>query len=288
MNDDENRILGLDPTTGIAMVDVEWLDIHFEACVSEYRAMLNKIGIQRGWSVLDAACGPGHFLEWIGELVGENGNVIGLDLSQHLVDIALERQINKPQDGYIKLQQGDIRNLPFENTSLDLIWFANTAQYLSDDELNSVLAEFFRVLKPGGIVAIKDVDLDHRIHPGPVFLFAHLFDRISKLDVPLSLTARGFQRTYLLRRWLEKAGFVDVTQETYNIDHWAPLSDVKQAWITNVLKVFRSTTNNLNLPGIEMDFWERLQDPIEMQKIINNPEFYYREPNTVAIGTRPR
>ena len=47
--------------------------------------------------------------------------------------------------------------LPFEDDSFDAVWCANVTQYLTDDEFTQAIAEFRRVTRSGGIVALKDV-----------------------------------------------------------------------------------------------------------------------------------
>src|SRR5687767_14836205 len=44
-------------STGHILATGAWLDTHFEACRSEYEAMLESVGIAAGWFVLDAGCG---------------------------------------------------------------------------------------------------------------------------------------------------------------------------------------------------------------------------------------
>jgi hypothetical protein len=60
-------------STGQAMTDGAWLDVHFVTARPEYEAQLRAVGIRPGWRVLDAACGSGAFLPWLAELVGRPG-----------------------------------------------------------------------------------------------------------------------------------------------------------------------------------------------------------------------
>ena len=46
-------------STGHALSDAPWLDVHFESARAEYEDALRFVGILPGWTVLDAGCGPG-------------------------------------------------------------------------------------------------------------------------------------------------------------------------------------------------------------------------------------
>ncbi|CAA9556724.1 MAG: hypothetical protein AVDCRST_MAG18-735 [uncultured Thermomicrobiales bacterium] len=56
----------------------------------------------------------------------------------------------------MEAQVGRVLALPYPDASFDAVWFANTSQYLTDDELMTALAEFRRVVRPGGLVAVKE------------------------------------------------------------------------------------------------------------------------------------
>ena len=57
-------------STGQALTASGWLDTHFEACRPEYEAMLDSVGIEPGWRVLDAGCGSGTYLPLLTKLEG--------------------------------------------------------------------------------------------------------------------------------------------------------------------------------------------------------------------------
>src|SRR6185295_17964074 len=58
-----------------------WLDAHFAARAQSCEQAVRSIGIEPGWSVLDAGCGTGPFLPWLGELVGASGKLNALDIA---------------------------------------------------------------------------------------------------------------------------------------------------------------------------------------------------------------
>ena len=65
---------GSDPMSDMAMTSTghmasgaSWLDAHFESARPEYEEALRFVGIQPGWSVLDAGCGAGGYVPLLGE-----------------------------------------------------------------------------------------------------------------------------------------------------------------------------------------------------------------------------
>lgn len=145
-------------STGQAMASADWIDGHYAVCRSEYEVMLRSVGLQPGWCVLDAGSGSGSFLPLLAELVGAGGDVAALDLAPENVAAIAARVAAQPLACNVQARVGELSALPYADDSFDALWCANTLQYFTDDQLPGVLAEFRRVLRPGGLVAIKDVD----------------------------------------------------------------------------------------------------------------------------------
>jgi arsenite methyltransferase len=68
-------------STGHAVSDAPWLDAHFQAALPEYEYALRFVGIQAGWTVLDAGCGSGGYVPMICDQTGPTGRVSALDLA---------------------------------------------------------------------------------------------------------------------------------------------------------------------------------------------------------------
>jgi len=114
---------------------------------------LEALALQAGEQVLDAGCGPGLLLEQMARSVGDSGQVVGLDYSPDMLDIARHRC----QDlGNVELQQGSVEQLDFEVERFDVVSCIQTLLYV--EQVETALGEIHRVLKQHGRVAILETD----------------------------------------------------------------------------------------------------------------------------------
>lgn len=120
------------------------------------RQSYSLLEIHAGMRLLDAGCGIGDDVRALAELVGTQGEVIGLDNSQKLLAVARERSTDKAFPGVF--QYGDIHQLPFADGSFD---GCRTERVLihSPTPLEA-LSEMRRVLKAGGRIVVIEPDLD--------------------------------------------------------------------------------------------------------------------------------
>jgi arsenite methyltransferase len=274
-------------STGHILAAGEWLDTHFEACRPEYEAMLRSVGIERGWSVLDAGCGSGSLVPCMAELVGSTGRIVALDIAPENVEIVGQRLSDWDLPCTVEPKVGSLTALPFEDGSFDAVWCGNVLQYFSDADLLVVLAELRRVVRPGGLVAVKDVDMQLvRLHPADPFLVAHLSE-VSLRDTRLGPESRGSLRGRELRRWLERAGLEDVWQRTTLIERWAPLRPVERQLWSEWLDFLAGLAEERGVPESDLVAWRTLRTPDAPDNILNHPELYTSEGQVVAVGRVP-
>ena len=118
--------------------------------------MLRSVPFERGWRVLDAGCGSGGS-SLLGRAVGPSGQITAIDLAPDNVAIVQQRLTSWVIPLSTRVQVGTLVS-PFPADHFDAVWCSNTLQYLTDTELTIALGEFQRVVRPAGLVAIKDVD----------------------------------------------------------------------------------------------------------------------------------
>jgi len=113
----------------------------------------------------------------LAELVGPDGSISALDLAPDNVALVQQRLTGWGLPTPIETRVGSDLALPYPDHAFDAAWFANTTQYFTDDELSQALAEIRRVVRPGGLVAIKEVDQTlGRILPAPPNFLLHYIE----------------------------------------------------------------------------------------------------------------
>jgi SAM-dependent methyltransferase len=169
--------------------------------------------LRQGETVLDLGSGAGFDCFLAAAEVGESGRVIGVDMTPEMVDKARR---NAKKGGYttVEFRLGEIERLPVTDDSIDCI-ISNCVINLSPDK-PAVFRESFRVLKPGGRLAISDVVATAEL-PHTLTEDAHLH----------SACIAGAAQIDTLHAILDENGFTDIRIEPKDasrafIRDWAP------------------------------------------------------------------
>jgi ubiquinone/menaquinone biosynthesis C-methylase UbiE len=274
-----NASWGLTASTGLDFTATTIVDAHFQACRPTYGLLLRQARIPRGSHVLDAGCGPGSFLPLLAEQAGPRGRVSAVDLTAEHVTTARHRMTRAglPCD----VVRGDILRLPYPDSRFDAVWCANTVQYLSDSELRQALSELRRVVRPGGLIAIKEIDVSVvTARPGDPYLFPDFFR--------LAGASPGYGAQLLrardLYRWLGEAGLSGVRQRTVLSEHHGPLSAAEKAFYGPSCARIATQALALGAPGD----WSRYSDPADPLNPLNHRNAYICEGNVLATATVQR
>jgi SAM-dependent methyltransferase len=269
--------------TGQEGTEAGYLDYRFAACRPAFEAMARSIGLRPGWRVLDAGCGSGGFLPVLAELVGPGGSLTALDLAPDNVAHVRRTVAAAPLDCPVDAQAGTMTALPYADGQFDAVWCANALQYLAGPDVATALREFRRVVRPGGLVAIKEIDMG-LAHFGPAdpALLWHMLDAGRE-----TARVQGFLYGRELGRRLAEAGLVDVWQRATLDERRAPLQPVERQLFGTFLGYFGGLAETYGVPDADLAFWRSQRDPADPRHLVHHPDFFYCEGHYVAVGRVP-
>jgi arsenite methyltransferase len=119
--------------------------------------------IEPGSAVLDFGCGAGFDLFVASGLVGKNGRLCGIDLTEEMAQKARENlAAASVMNAEIKVV--DSENIPYDDGSFDVV-ISNGVVNLSPCK-QTVFKEIYRVLKPGGKLQFADIVLEQALPAG--------------------------------------------------------------------------------------------------------------------------
>ena len=110
--------------------------------------------LRPGMRLLDVGCGPGSITRGLAQRLAP-GEVVGLDLSRETLAAAREDAAARGLTN-LTYTEGSVYELPFPDQSFDVAYAHQVSQHLREPA--AALREMLRVLRPGGLVGIRDVD----------------------------------------------------------------------------------------------------------------------------------
>ncbi|HEY3381205.1 MAG TPA: arsenite methyltransferase [Vicinamibacterales bacterium] len=181
-----------------------------------------------GEVVLDLGSGGGIDVLLSAKRVGSAGKAYGLDMTDEMLALARENQKKAGIDN-VEFLKGEIENIPLPDNSVDVI-ISNCVINLSADK-DRVLAEAFRVLRPGGRVAVSDIvvrgEIPAEIRRDVELWVGCLSGALDESDYVARLTRAGFEDVSIEPTRVYKVGDARefLSGHGFDVDALAPLVD---------------------------------------------------------------
>jgi arsenite methyltransferase len=134
-----------------------------EAAVESFAGVANPWELGRlsaGERVLDLGCGAGTDSLVAAQMVGPDGSVVGIDMTPEMLAKA-QRAAAEMGAANVEFIEGEIELLPFADESVDVVISNGVIDLLPDKD--TVFAEVYRVLRPGGRIQFADVTIQQPV-----------------------------------------------------------------------------------------------------------------------------
>jgi SAM-dependent methyltransferase len=171
--------------------------------------------IKEGEVVLDIGSGGGLDVFLTSKKVGRNGRVIGLDMTEQMVEKARKNAI-KGNYNNVEFKLGEIEDIPVKDNSIDLVMSNCVINLVPDKE--KAYREIHRILKPGGRFVISDLvtekELDESIINNPEKLVACVGGALTEKGYIGAIKKAGFKNVNILKKNSMVVSGIKVLSET--------------------------------------------------------------------------
>ena len=193
--------------------------------------------LQSGQKVLDVATGTGIVAIAAAQIVGDQGKVIGVDISSGMLSQA-QQKIEAASLQNIELIEADADYLNFSDHSFDVIFCSSAIPWFSD--IPGVVRSWYRFLKKDGLVAFSCV-------AEKAYITSIVYRAVSQRNgIPMSNVNEPLGTPEKCHSLLQEAGFVNIEIKQKQFGDYISLSDMESWWDRNL-------NNALGKPLLQLD-----------------------------------
>lgn len=182
--------------------------------------LLKFAQLQPGQKILDVATGTGLIAIAAAQIVGDKGKVIGVDIATVLLNQAQQKIANAGLQN-IDLIEGDADYLDYSKNSFDVIFCSSAIVCFID--IPTVLNNWYRFLKPGGMVAFHAWDETSMMTPVIMAASARCGVNLPNIHALLGTPEK-------CKNMLQIAGFQNIEVKTEQMGRYMSITEAKNSW----------------------------------------------------------
>jgi ubiquinone/menaquinone biosynthesis C-methylase UbiE len=215
--------------------------------------------------VLDIACGPGGWVQEVA-FAYPNLHVVGIDISERMISYArVQAQVQHLDNAFFSVMDAT-RPLAFPDASFDFVNGRFLVGFMTQKSWPALLAECFRITRPGGIVCLTECDQIATTN-------SPAFERLQWLMAQaMTRTGHSFHPeghhmgvTPLLRRFLVDAGFSNLQMRVHILDFSAG-AEHHSVWYHNLVTAFKLLQPFAVQLGVTTnEEWDRLYEQLRYE-----------------------
>lgn len=257
--------------------DEEALRLDLKTNVSEVKKQAIWAGLKSGMRVADLGCGPGKTTFCLNQLANPMAQTMGIDISKNRIEYA-KKNYFEPEIEYL---QGDIR-LPLDHLGMfDFVWIRFVLEYYLSNSFE-IVKNISRIVKPGGILCLVDLDCNCLRHHGFSLRFEKAVNGIMD-DLATNYNFDPYAGVKLYS-YLFDLGYEEISADVsaHNLI-CGSISDSrlfnwqKKVQIAGKKSGFKFTGYRRGYEGFAQEFKES----------ISNPRVFYYSPLIVCRGKKP-
>jgi len=241
------------------------------------RECIDSMDIREGSRGLEVGCGIGLHTAVLADAVGENGEVVALDISPEMLNETNERMVGSGLHKRVRLALGDLLSLPFASDSfdwvvaVDTIWPGPVSSGCPSESPYLMIRELKRVIRSSGLLALAYWTL-HRLLPGYPNFEARL-NTSNTVNSPMNDSSNPEVHCMRAAQWLKAEGLENVSGESFVSDVRGPLDrDGRESLAAIFHMLWGSSANELSREDKEK--YQDLCLKNSRQFVGNEPEYY--------------
>ncbi|MCA9878927.1 MAG: methyltransferase domain-containing protein [Thermomicrobiales bacterium] len=254
------------------------------------QAALDLLRLEPGHQVLDLGCGAGDYLPELARRTAPTGEVAGVDADPAALAEATANISAHPLRSQVTLVQGHATELPLPPDAFDVVWCASMLHHVATPAV--ALGEMWRVLRPGGLVGIREGDSGASF---PFLPLAPAFEArlrwaVAEAAAQQRPPAADYFDGYIGRKLpglLRQAGFHRIRLQAFTDVDQAPLAPARalvvRRWLSDPFAARLGTVLNAE----DRTRLESLLNPSSPDYLLADPDFFMTRTWLLVTAIKP-